>query len=149
MTAPDDHPDLIAWVSGAMRRVGPGAPATMESEVAAHLRGCEACRTEAEELRSMRRSLRASEESHLAIDTLLEMEAAGIAGFSGKDGAAEKHLSRCGACRADLDALVGAGRARLRMEPERTPAPDRAARRRARLAWAAAAAIAVVGLGVL
>jgi hypothetical protein len=132
-----EHPDLIAWVAGAERQGVGGGGADQDAGVAAHLAGCATCRAEAEALSSLRRSLRAAEDPHLSVGTLVALE----------DDASAVHLARCAECRADLAALRRADRTRaagLRDVRPRGTSVDWGRR----IVWAAAAGIAAAGLAL-
>jgi len=163
-----EHPDVIAWVAGAERQGVGGGGADQDAGVAAHLEGCATCRAEADALTSLRRSLRAAEDPHLSVETLVALEAAGTDRIAAvpDDAPAPAHLARCAGCRGDLEALRRAARARVAGGPTPLPGdPVRPARLATsterdvrpggtsvdwgrRIVWAAAAGIAAAGLAL-
>lgn len=164
---PSEHPDLIAWVAGAARRGAGGGGADQDAGVVAHLAGCATCRAEVEALSSLRRSLRAAEDPHLSVETLVALEAAGTDRIAAAPdyAPAPAHLARCAGCRGDLEALRRAARARvagptpLPGDPVRPARPATSTERDIRpggtsvdwgrrIAWAAAAGIAAAGLAL-
>ena len=100
------HPDLLALVAGALS-------VEAEAEAAAHLVACSECRDEEASLRSMRRSLRAAAAGvHVPPAELVDYdEQAGTLDGTTRSRVA-LHLFGCSDCRADLEALARARRAR-------------------------------------
>ena len=148
MSAAGTHPDLIPFVAGTMASRG-------MAEIEAHLETCDACRIEAETLRSIRRGLLAEEElRHLSCEDLVSYDEDAGDLEPGARAAIGDHLHRCRSCRADLEALSRARAARERRASAPRPvAPSTPAvpmARRARRAWsAAAAAVLLLGLGIV
>ena len=106
MSAPDRHPDVLAFVAGLL-------PDGRKGEVAAHLLGCQACREEERSLRSLRQSLRtASFEAHPSVEELVALEEEGEKGEAADQRALTGHLAGCPECRSDLEALARARRQR-------------------------------------
>jgi anti-sigma factor RsiW len=126
------HPPSLLWyVSGEIA-------AADRAEVESHLESCEGCRIEARSLASMMKSLKSqSRVDHVSARDLV----AYADGGTGSGGAAiESHLSECGACREDLQALERAEAV------ERRPAPIRRVSRRGWALASIAAAAVVAGL---
>jgi hypothetical protein len=153
MTATGSHPDLLGFVAGFLT-------AAQEADVAAHLRGCEACRDEERSLRSLRRSLRAAPAGvHPSVEDLVAFEEAAAGGPRAPDRSAgddplAAHLAACAECRADLATLAEARRRRHALEPQDVGSTASSGRprtsRRVRIGLAAAACMtgALVAAGL-
>jgi hypothetical protein len=148
MSTDPKHPDLVGFVAGLH------APAE-ETAIAAHIDGCIECRSEADTLRSLRRSLRAGPDHHVSIEDLVAHDEGVLDGQPGSRSVIEAHVARCRDCRSDLESLARARRARddAAWGPRRVapvePVPA-ASRRRSIARTAAAAAILVLaGAGLV
>src|SRR5262245_11225606 len=109
MSGVREHPDLLALVAGTL-------PSEAAEAAAAHLGGCDACRSEESSLRSMRRSLLAEAAGgHVVPSDLVAYDEERDSLEEASRSRIALHLAACADCRADLEAMAQA-RARRAIE---------------------------------
>lgn len=142
MSAGPKHPDLLLFVAGQVGR-------DQAADIAAHLKTCPECRSEAETLRSMKTTMLSRAGSgHARVDDLILYDEEELADQPDLAASIERHLVECADCRADLGSLQAARRLEAGPDRSASRAAGAAAPGRPKTRWtfAAAALLAAAAL---